>query len=261
MNNNIRFIDLSITIESGLPSDPLPTRPEIEYSDHKNGVEQMKMFFEGLDEEILPGKLGWAVEDVTLNTHSGTHMDAPYHYHPYMDGGKPALTIDEIPLEWCFGDGVLLDFRYKADGERISADDVKNELVRINYKIKPLDIVLIWTGADSAWGTPGYPGKGSGMTREATLFLLGEGVKLMGIDAWSFDRPLSYQSNEFQENRDPGVIWEAHFAGIERGYCHMEKMANFQSIGRAYGFSIACFPIKIKRASAGWVRPVAIINN
>jgi len=56
------------------------------------------------------------------------------------------------------------------------------------------------------------------------------------------------------------VIWEAHFAGIEKGYCHIEKMANLSAIGRAYGFKVACFPVKIKNASAGWTRPVAIIE-
>ena len=56
------------------------------------------------------------------------------------------------------------------------------------------------------------------------------------------------------------MIWEAHFAGIERCYCHMEKMANLSSIDRPHGFTVCCFPIKIKNASAGWVRPVAILE-
>jgi len=102
--------------------------------------------------------------------------------------------------------------------------------------------------------------KGAGMTRESTLYLVKKGVKVMGIDAWSWDRPLSFQAKEFKETADPKVIWEAHFAGIEMGYCHMEKMANLSAIGRPYGFTVCCFPVKIKRASAGWVRPVAIIG-
>ena len=63
---------------------------------------------------------------------------------------------------------------------------------RIKYNIKPLDIVLIQTGADSAWGTEEYLNKGAGMTKESTFFLLDHGVKVVGIDAWSWDRPLSY---------------------------------------------------------------------
>ena len=125
-----RFVDLSIAIESGLPSDPAWMIPKIDYVGHEQGAEQMKDFFPGVKTEQLPGGLGWALEFVHLTTHSGTHLDAPWHYHPTMDGGKPAMTIDEIPLEWCMGDGVVLDFRHKADGERISVDDVKKALAR-----------------------------------------------------------------------------------------------------------------------------------
>ncbi len=255
-----RYIDLSISIESDLPSDPPMMIPRIDYISHHQGAEQMKEFFPGVTQEQLPAGLGWAVEFLTLTTHSGTHLDAPYHYHPTMDRGKPALTIDEIPLEWCFGEGVVLDFRHKEDGSRITVEDVKKELERIHYEIKPLDIVLIQTGADAVWGTPQYLTKGAGMDRESTLFLVEKGVRVVGIDAWSWDRPLPFLAKEFQETRDPRVIWEAHFAGIEIGYCHMEKMAHLSDIGRAYGFTICCFPIKIKRASAGWVRPVAIVD-
>jgi kynurenine formamidase len=255
-----RFVDLSISIEPDLPSDPEMMIPKIDYIDHKQGAEQMKDFFPGVKKDQLPGGMGWALEFLTLTTHSGTHLDAPYHYHPTMDKGKDALTIDEIPLDWCFNDGVCLDFRQKRDGERICADDLDKALNRIEYKIKPMDIVLIQTGADEFWGTEEYLVKGSGMDRESTLYLLEKGVKVVGIDAWSWDRPLPFLAKEFQETGDPKVIWEAHFAGIEIGYCHMEKMANLSAIGRSHGFTVCCFPIKIKGASAGWTRPVAIID-
>ena len=65
------------------------------------------------------------MEFLELTTHSGTHLDAPWHYHPTMDGGKRALTIDEIPLEWCIGKGVVLDFRHFPDGYRVSVKDVE----------------------------------------------------------------------------------------------------------------------------------------
>jgi kynurenine formamidase len=254
-----KIIDLSIAIEAQLPSDPPMMVPQIEYTSHAQGAEQMTQFFPGLKKEQLPDGLGWAVETIHLTTHSGTHLDAPFHYHPKMDRGAPALTIDQIPLEWCFQDGVLLDFSHKKDGERITAQEVAKELSHINYTLKPLDIVLVRTGADAAWGKPEYLVKGAGMTRESTLYLLERGIKVVGIDAWSWDRPLPFLALEFQQKGDPAVIWEAHFAGIERGYCHMEKMANLNQIPKPHGFKVACFPIKIKNASAGWTRPVAIV--
>lgn len=256
-----RIIDLSIAIENDLPSDPEIMRPAITYSDHTIGAKDMQEFFPGLEADHLPGGLGWAAEHVSLTTHSGTHLDAPYHYHPTMDNGRRALGIDEVPLEWCFSDGVLLDFSYKADGDGISAEDVKRELERIEYDIKPLDIVLIKTGADQAWGSPEYLVKGAGMTRESTLYILNQGVKVVGIDAWSWDRPLPFQAEEFKKNGDSSIIWEAHFAGIEMGYCHLEKLANIGAIDRPHGFQVCCFPVKIKAASAGWTRAVAIVDN
>ena len=235
--------------------------PRIDYVDHAQGADQMTEFFPGLRKDQLPDGMGWAMEFLTLTTHSGTHLDAPFHYHPTMDKGKKALTIDEVPLDWCFNDGVLLDFRHKADGDRITETDVKNELNRIDYKIKPLDIVLIQTGADQKWGTPEYLLAGAGMDRDSTLYLTEKGVRVVGIDAWSWDRPLPYLAKEFKETGDPKVIWEAHFSGIEIGYCHMEKLANLSSIGRSTGFTVCCFPVKIKGASAGWTRPVAIVDD
>jgi kynurenine formamidase len=256
-----RIIDLSIAIEPDLPSDPPMMIPRIEYVDHVQGAEQMKEFFPGLKKEQLPKGLGWSLEFVHLTTHSGTHLDAPYHYHPCMDQGKKALTIDQVPLEWCYGDGVVLDFSHKADGERITARDVEEELGRINYELKPLDIVLVRTGADKAWGSEKYLVTGAGMDRESTLYLTDRGVKVVGIDAWSWDRPLPFLAEEFKKTGDPKVIWEAHFAGIEAGYCHMEKLTNLDKIGRPFGFKVCCVPIKIKQASAGWTRPIAIVED
>ncbi len=255
------IIDLSVAIEAGFPSDPEMMIPQIDYIDHIMGADSMAMFFPGVKKEQLPGGVGWALEFVRMTTHSGTHLDAPYHYHPTMDGGKKALTIDEVPLNWCFQDGVLLDFSHRADGEKISAADVEAELKRIDYELKPLDIVLVRTGADAVWGKAEYLVKGPGMTRESTLYLCDRGVKVVGIDAWSWDRPLPFLAKEFQETGDPSVIWEAHFAGIEQGYCHMEKMTNLDKIPKPHGFKVACFPVKVKGASAGWTRPVAIFED
>ncbi|MBW1660298.1 MAG: cyclase family protein [Deltaproteobacteria bacterium] len=255
-----KLIDLSITIEDGLPSDPPIMVPKIDYMDHKAGAESMKTFFPGITEKDLPEGLGWAVEFLTLCTHSGTHLDAPYHYHPTMNRGERALTIDEIPLEWCFSDGVVLDFRHKPDGSLITAAEMEEAEKKIGYSIKEGDIVLIMTGADRYWGKPEYLTKGCGMSRESTLWLTDRGVKVVGIDAWSWDRPLPFQAEEFKKTGNSKVIWEAHFAGIEAGYCHMEKLAHLDEIPVSHGFTVCCFPVKIKKASAGWIRPVAIVD-
>ncbi|MEM8856052.1 MAG: cyclase family protein, partial [Pseudomonadota bacterium] len=60
--------------------------------------------------------------------------------------------------------------------------------------------------------------------------------------------------------RDPSIIWEGHRASMTIGYCHMEKLSNLDALPST-GFEISCFPIKIKRASAGFTRAVAIIED
>ena len=172
----------------------------------------------------MPDGAGPAVENVQISTHNGTHLDAPYHFHPTMDGGKPAMTIDEVPLEWCFNDAVKLDFRSKADGYVCTADDVKRELDRLKYQLKPLDIVLVNTSAGKAYGQPNFLDTGCGMGREATLFLLKQGIRVTGTNAWSWDAPFSYTAKRYKETGDASIIWEGHKAGREIGYCHMEKL-------------------------------------
>ena len=252
----IKFIDLSIPIES-VPSDPEFMIPQIEYTDHRGGLAQAQEIL-GCRPEDLPLGLGWAVEKVVLTTHSGTHLDAPWHYAPVSEG-KKSKTIDQIPLEWCYGNGVVLDFRRKKDGALITVEDLKRALHKIRYRIKPRDIVLIMTGADRCWGKPEYLLKGCGMGRESTLWLLDQGVKVVGIDAWSWDRPLPFLKEEFAEKKDATILWAAHFAGIEKEYLHIEKMTHLNKLP-SHGFTLICFPVKIKSASAGWVRPVAIVR-
>jgi kynurenine formamidase len=188
-----RFIDLSISIENEdvSVSDPPVMIPTIEYINHKDSVPMLQSFFEGLTPEDLPDGEAWAIEKVQLTTHNGTHLDAPYHFHSTTkcDQGintVKAKTIDEIPLEWCFSNGVKLDFRHFEDGYIVQPDDMERELDRIEYAIQPMDIVVVNTSAGQAYGTPAYLNSGCGMGRDATLWLLEKGVKITGTDAWSW---------------------------------------------------------------------------
>jgi kynurenine formamidase len=255
-----RFIDISMPISNDVLTDPPPLRPQIRYSGHKEGVEQMLPFFPGLTAEDLPDGEAWAVEEITLSTHSGSHMDAPWHYHSTTDNGaKRAPTIDEAPLDLFLRPGVKLDFRALPDGYVVSAADIEAELSRIGYVLQPFDIVLVNTSASSAYGGPNFVESGCGIGREATLFLTSSGVRVVGTDAWSWDAPFSHTARRFAETGDPSIIWEGHKAGREIPYYQMEKLQNLESLP-AHGFTIACFPVKIERASAGWVRAVAIFE-
>ena len=119
-----KIIDLSIYLENDVISDPEPFRPKIEYIDHATSVPELTGFFPGLKKEDLPDGEAWAIERVELITHNGTHLDAPYHFASTMDHGRRAITIDEVPLDWCFQPGVKLDFRHFDDGHVATAQDV-----------------------------------------------------------------------------------------------------------------------------------------
>ena len=254
-----RIIDLSIFLENDVVSDPPPYRPRIDYIDHAMSVPEITSFFPGLTPEDLPAGEGWAIERVSLITHNGTHLDAPYHFASTMNRGERAITIDEVPLEWCFQPGVKLDFRHLPDGYVATADDVAAELDRLGHQLSPLEIVVVNTRAGSRYGCDDYLSAGCGMGREATLYLLERGVRLTGTDAWSWDAPFEHTRERFAESGDAGLIWEGHRAGREIGYCHLEKLHNLEALP-ATGFTVACFPVKIRGASAGWTRAVALLD-
>ncbi len=248
------IIDLSVSIAQTPPGSML--KVDIQYLSHEDGTRLHGAFF-GLKPEDLPEGRFAAVENVSLTTHSGTHLDAPYHYGP-MSEGRPSRTIDQIPLEWCFSDGVVLDFRDKSAGEEIGVEDVRRALDRIDYTLKPFDIVLFMTGATRHYGEPDYMNIHPGATRESTLWLVDQGIKVTGIDAWGWDRPFDVMVDEVKRGVK-GRVWAAHYAGKEREYCHVENLANLDRIPRPYGFKVAVFPVKIERAGGGWVRAVAIV--
>ncbi len=254
-----KFVDLSIFLENDVLSDPPAFAPKIQYFTHDNTFEQIEPFFPGLKKEDLPDGEGWAVELVQLSTHNGTHLDAPYHFASTMDHGQRAITIDEVDLNWCFQPGVKPDFRRLPDGYVVQPHDVEAELARIGHQLEPLNIVLVNTRAGSAYGSPDYTRAGCGMGYEATMLLLERGVRLTGTDAWSWDAPFTYTAKKYAESKDAGLIWEGHKAGRDVGYAHLEKLHNLEALP-PHGFYVSCFPVKIRGASAGWTRAVAIFD-
>lgn len=253
------IIDLSAILKAGVASDPLAFLPQIDYVDHGAGARQVVASFPGLSLQDLPGQEGWAVEFVRMSTHSGTHMDAPYHYRSTMDDGQRMATIDEIPLEWCIGPGVKLDFRHLPDGHVVRPEEIDAELSRIGHKLLPGNIVLINTAAGERYGFEDYLNRGCGVGRAGTLHLTRQGVRVVGTDAWSWDAPFSFTRERFERDRDPSIIWEGHFAGSTIPYCQIEKLANLEQLP-ARGFTVISLPVKVHKGSGGWARPIALVE-
>jgi kynurenine formamidase len=148
--------------------------------------------------------------------------------------------------------------QHKASGEFITVDDLSQALDRIGHILQPLDIVLLQTGADQRLGSAAYF-RQPGLGREGVLWLTQRGVKMIGIDAYTLDRPFADMVADFRRTGDGKYIWPAHFAGLTQEYCQIEKLANLDQIGRPHGFFVSCLPVKIKAASAGWCRAVALV--
>jgi kynurenine formamidase len=155
---------------------------------------------------------------------------------------------------------VKLDFRHLPDGHVVSAAEVEAELARIGHTLQPFDIVLVNTRAGGALGNPAFVDIGCGMGSEATLYLTRRGVRVTGTDAWSWDAPFSHTARKVEASGDYSLIWEGHKAGREIGYCHLEKLHNLEALPSS-GFTVCCFPHKIRGASAGWTRAVAILQD
>jgi len=250
------LIDLTAPIAADSEEIQEPLRVEIDYLDHAGGAAQIEAMF-GVPARLLRDGEGWTTEEFKrLGTHSATHVDAPWHYNSTI-AGKPARKIDELPLEWFFARGVRLTMTGREDGQVIGVAEIEAELDRIGHELEPLDIVLVWTGCDRFYGQLEYLAHGPGVSAEATRWLHDRGVRVMGIDAWGWDRPLYMQAAEALERDEAGIFWEAHQADLE--YSQIERLVNLCSLPDT-GFRVACFPLRIEGASGAPARVVAIVD-
>lgn len=274
----MKIIDLSMPIEEA-PFETFPTR--IKRISHNEGarhlgwvmaVNKRKTFWANVrgflnycagrrevTQASFPDEEFISHEQVEASVHMGTHLDSPYHFGTRSEG-KPARMIADIPLEWCFSDGVVLDMRHKKPSEAITDKDIQEALSRISYRIKAFDIVLIRTDSDKLWPSREYYYKFPGMTPEATEFLVRQGVKIIGVDFLGFDRPYKSMFDDFHKTKNSKFLWPAHLFGRKREYCHVERLANLDKIPVAHGFKVICLPVNIRDVGASWVRAVAIIE-
>jgi len=261
----MRIIDLSLPIDDQAFE---VHHLEIDRVSHRAGVAKFNRVIMGktligrikyllgkriLKKEDLPDEEFLSLEVVHSPVHIGTHLDYSFHYGSRSEN-RPSKTAEEIPLEWCYQDGVRLDLRHKKPAEVITKDNLEAALKKINYELKPMDIVLLETGADKFFGTPKYFSEYPGIDISAIDYLLDKGIKIFGTDTMGIDRPYKFMLKEFIDRKKP--LYPAHFHGRKREFIHIERLANL-NILPPFGFKINCFPIKIKRTGAAWSRVVA----
>ena len=237
-----RLIDLSMEVFQGMMVYPSVAKPVIVEMENQAQMAR-SMGTDVLGAPHLPNHCM-----IVTGDHVGTHLDSWGHVNP------AAPRAEGIPIDYCFGDGVVLDFTGMNPGDEIEVDHVKRALERISYSLKPLDIVLLRTDAAMYREERRYLSDHPGMTKESVTWLLDQGIKMMGIDAPGFDPPVPDMMRR-------GKYWEAHLVMLEREYYHLENMCNLHMIPPPYhSFTVSVLPIKWRGASAAPVRAVAIIE-
>jgi kynurenine formamidase len=236
-----RLVDLSMPVHMDMLTFPRVPPPAITvYETHEQFAERIGAAQYGVT-SLTASNL------IVVNDHVGTHCDARRHIVPTAGGAET------IPLEWCLSDGVVLDFTGAEKGHGITSQEIEAELDRIGYEVKERDIVLIHTGAGAYNTDERYRTDHPGMTAAATKWLIERGVRMMGIDAITFDPPVwaMFERQQF---------WEAHRVMWDEEYWHLENLTNLEEIGRPHGFQLCVMPIKWVGTTAAPVRAVAIVE-
>lgn len=245
------LIDLSVPLG---PCDSEHVPVTIDYMSHDFGGAHLAELT-GVAQRDLTGGLGWASERVSAITHSGTHVDAPFHYAPHCAGAS-SRTIDALPLDWFYGEGVCIDVRGGRD--EVSTNEMLTFEAKHGIEIGEGRIVLFHTGASAAWGSAAYGDSGRPLAPELIATLCSRGVRVIGTDAWSLDPPLR-RMRERASREGASTVWQAHYTGREHEFCAIEKLTNLDALPPA-GFLVVCFPVKVAHGSAGWTRAVAILG-
>ena len=169
-----------------------------------------------------------ATENITaISTHSGTHLDSPYHYGPECEGQPLENNRPRSPR--------MVRERWSRSGLSTTPSAVTTStleetqqkveaLEKKGYSLKPMDIVLIRTDHTTKYlYTPDYEQTHPGMSVDATEWLVDQGIKVMGIDAWGFDIPVS-KMTELRRQGNTKDFFGSHFLGRKKEYIHAEKI-------------------------------------
>lgn len=178
---------------------------------------------------------GFVEKEVTLYTHTGTHLDAPAHILP------AGQTLDAYPAQWFWGQGVTLDF------SRLKRGAIeKKDILPFASTIREADFVLLHTGWSNYWGDPSYFADYPVLTAEAAEWLATFNLKGFGVDAISVDGM-------------DAADYTIHKLFLSKKTVIIENLTNLSSlIGR--NFNLFCFPLMLKDADGSPVRAVAIYD-
>lgn len=181
---------------------------------------------------------GFESEAMFLITHTGTHLDAPYHFD------AKGWRVNEVPVERLVRDAVLLDLSRKRPRELIEDEDLEGAEERAGLSVREGEIVILRTGWEKRLGKPEYLKDYPGLSASGAEFLAAKGVSAVGVDSPNLDHP---DASDFP----------AHNLLLSRGILIVENLVNLDAL-KSDRFRFIALPLKIRGATGSPVRAVAV---
>jgi len=215
----MKIIDLTLTVSDKIPTFPGSPQPSF-------------IPWENVKED------GYNLELLFLSTHTGTHVDAPYHF--LEKGAK----IHEISLKKLVSEAILIKSKKKG-GESITKTDIQ-KFEKKHVKIDDFSSVIFYTGWQRNLLKKYYFTKNPGLSVSAAKYLASKKVSLVGIDSPSID--LGTDSK-----------FSVHQIFAKKGMLIVENLANLNKI-KSSKFHLVVLPLKLKNATGSPVRAVAFVD-
>ena len=215
----MKIVDLTLTVSDEIPTFPGSPQPSF-------------IPWENVKED------GYNLELLFLSTHTGTHMDAPYHF--LEKGAK----IHEISLEKLVSEAVLIKSKKKG-GESITKTDIQ-KFEKNHGKIASFSSVIFYTGWQRNLQKKYYFTKNPGLSVSAAKYLASKKIYLVGIDSPSID--LGKDSK-----------FSVHQIFAKKGILIVENLANLEKI-KSSKFHLVVLPLKLKNATGSPVRAIAFVE-
>ena len=215
----MKIIDLTLTVSDEIPTFPGSPQPSF-------------IPWENVKED------GYNLELLFLSTHTGTHMDAPYHF--LEKGAK----IHEISLKKLVSEAILIKSKKKSGGSITKTDIQKFE--KKHGKITGFSSVIFYTGWQRNLQKKYYFTKNPGLSVSAAKYLASKKINLVGIDSPSID--LGKDSK-----------FSVHQIFAKKGILIVENLANLEKI-KSPKFHLVVLPLKLKNATGSPVRAIAFVE-
>ena len=215
----MKILDLTLTISNKTPTFPGSPQP--------NFIPWEKIKDDGYNLELL-----------FLSSHTGTHLDAPYHF---LEKGS---KIHEISLKKLVSNAVLIKSRKKRN-ETITKTDIQ-KFEKKHGKIESFSSVIFLTGWQRNLQKKYYFTKNPGLSVSAANYLASKKIGLVGIDSPSIDLGTDFK-------------FPVHQIFAKKGMLIVENLANLEKI-KSWKFHLLVLPLKLKGATGSPVRAIAFVD-